>query len=36
MVPRKELNVKFEYKDDMINIEKDAFDDEELGIYEIL
>jgi len=35
-LPRKELNVKFEYKDDMINIEKDAFDDEELGIYEFL
>jgi len=34
-LPRKELNVKFAYKEDIINIEKDAFDDEELGIYEI-
>ena len=35
-LPRKELNVKFIYKDDMIVIEKDVFDDDDLSVYEFL
>ena len=35
-LPRKELNVKFIYKDDTIDIQKDAFEEEDLGIYEYL
>ena len=33
-LPRKELNVKFEYKEEKIKIVRDAFEDEDLGIYE--
>jgi hypothetical protein len=35
-LPRKELNVKFIYKDEIIEIKKDAFEEEELGVYEYL
>ncbi len=33
-LPRRELNVKFEYQEKKIKIIKDAFEDEDLSIYE--
>ena len=33
-LPRKELNIKMEYKEQKIKIKKDAFEEEDLGIYE--
>ena len=33
-LPRKELNIKFEYKSEYVRIVKDAVDEEDLVIYE--
>ncbi len=33
-LPRKELNIKFEYKNDHVRIIKDAIDEKDLGIYD--
>ena len=33
-LPRKELNIKFEYQNKYVKIIKDAVDEEDLGIYE--
>lgn len=33
-LPRKELNIKFQYEDKNVRIIRNAIDDEDLGIYE--
>ena len=35
-LPRRELNIKFIYKDENIEIMKDAFEEDELSVYEFL
>jgi len=35
-LPRRELNIKFIYKDETIEIKKDAFEEDELRVYEFL